>query len=208
MTTLIKICGITNLPDAMDAVELGVDFLGFNFYDQSPRFVDALKALKIIQEIPEAVGKVGVFVNCDAQLVIDIATDFNLDLLQFHGDETPEYCRQFGRPYMKALRPQTKADLVQIPVFGGDYFLIDAFQENAYGGTGKLANWDLATEAKAYGKMFLSGGLNIGNLSEAIRLVAPYAVDIASGSESAPGKKDYSKMEKLIKIAKGLVHEV
>jgi len=128
--------------------------------------------------------------------------------LQFHGDEPAKYCQQFARPYIKAFRPQTEGDLLAIPEFAADYILIDAYLDGEYGGTGKLANWKLAIDAKKYGPIFLSGGLNVGNLSEAIKTVGPFAVDIASGSENSPGKKDADKMEKLVKIAKGLVHEV
>lgn len=208
MTVQVKICGITNSKDADLAIECGADYLGFNFYPHSSRYLDPYLCKAILQNVPDSIGKVGLFVNCDAQLVLDMATEFGFDLLQFHGDEPAKYCQQFARPFIKAFRLQAEKDLLTIPEFASDYVLIDAFLDGQYGGTGKLADWKLAKEAKCYGPLFLSGGLNVGNLSEAIKMVAPFAVDIASGSESSPGKKDAEKMEKLVKIAKGLVHEV
>lgn len=186
----------------MDAVELGADYLGFNFYPDSPRYLSFENAARLFEEIPFSVGKVGIFVNDDPQRVVDIATALNLDLLQFHGDETPEYCNWFARPFMKAFRPQTETDIKVIGDFHGDYILIDAFVENSFGGTGIVSNWDLARAAKKIGPVFLSGGLNCDNVELAIASVQPFAVDVASGVEEAPGKKDYRKMEEFIKRAR------
>jgi phosphoribosylanthranilate isomerase len=202
MSTQVKICGITTLDQAMDCMELGADYLGFNFYPDSPRFLTAPSAREIMTEVPSTIGKVGVFVNADPQLVIDVATELNLDLLQFHGDETPEYCRQFARPYMKAHRFQNESELEGIENFGGDYVLVDAYVENAYGGTGVTANWDLARKAKEHFPLFLSGGLNVDNVEVAIQAVKPFAVDVASGVESEDGSKSYRKIEEFIKKAK------
>lgn len=204
MTVKVKICGLTNLEDVLDAIELGADYLGFNFYPQSPRHVTLEKCKEMFLEVPYEIGKVGVFVNADPQFVIDAATELNLDLLQFHGDETPEYCLQFARSYMKAFRPKNIADLSSVPNYAPDYILIDAFVENAYGGTGIISNWDISREAKKHGPVFLSGGLKPDNVEIAVHTVRPYAVDVASGVESTPGKKDYHKLEEFIKRAKGM----
>lgn len=204
MTVKVKICGITNLDDALDAIELGADYLGFNFYPESPRFIHPEACLKLLEEVPTEIPRVGVFVNANPQLVINLATEMTLSLLQFHGDETPEYCRQFGRPTMKAFRPKKPEDLIVIPDYECDYILIDSFVEKAYGGTGIIGNWELTRTAKKYGPVFLSGGLKTDNVEIAISTVKPFAVDVASGVESAPGKKDYHKMEEFIKRAKCL----
>lgn len=203
MSVQVKICGITNLQDALDAIELGADYLGFNFYPDSRHYVEPKNLQKILQEVPHNIGKVGIFVNCDAQLVIDIATEFNLDLLQFHGDEPPQYCNQFARPFMRAIRPQKESDLKGLADFKATYYLVDSFVENAYGGTGVISNWSLARKVKELGKpIFLSGGLTPDNVEAAIRSVKPFAVDVASGVEKWGGRKDYRLMEEFIKRAK------
>jgi phosphoribosylanthranilate isomerase len=204
VTTKVKICGLTNFDDAIDAIELGADYLGFVFYPESKRYVKPQDFANIAVEIPSEILKVGVFVNADPQFVIDFATQFDLALLQFHGDETPEYCRQFARPYIKAIRPKNEADLALIPSFECEAVLIDSLVGNAYGGSGIVGDWELTRAAKQYGKVFLSGGLNPGNVEMAIHAVKPFAVDVASGVESSPGKKDYRKMEEFIKKAKGM----
>ena len=158
MSTLVKICGITNIADALDAVELGADYLGFNFYQDSPRYISPDDCKVLLSDIPFSIGKVGVFVNADPQYVIDVSTGLNLDLLQFHGDETAVYCEQFARPVMKAIRPKNESDVTALKDFNTDFVLVDAFVQDSYGGTGVVSNWDLAKEAKQYGKLFLSGG--------------------------------------------------
>ncbi len=198
MSILVKICGLTNLDDVMDGVELGVDFLGFNFYPDSPRYIDPIAAKDIVSEVPQSIAKVGIFVNANIQLVIDIAVDLELDYLQFHGDETPEYCNQFGRPWWKAFRLQNEADVALIKDYESDIFLIDSYVEKAFGGTGVVSNWDLARSAKKYGKLILSGGLNLSNVEMALESVKPFAVDVASGVENSPGVKDRHKMEEFI----------
>jgi len=208
MTTLVKICGITNVDDALDAVELGADFLGFNFYPDSPRYVDPELAKEIIDDIPGSIQKVGVFVNEDYQRVIDTAVELQLDIIQLHGDETPEYCNQFGRTWWKAFRLKEEKDLESIKPYESSIFLVDAFVEKAFGGTGVVSNWDLAVKAKQYGNLILSGGLKPDNIELAIRTVRPYAVDVASGIEQSPGVKDRHKMEEFILRAKGIANKI
>lgn len=205
MSIKVKICGITNLDDALDAVELGADYLGFNLYPDSPRYITPKKLQDILINIPFNVGKVGVFVNCDAKLVTDFVTQFELDMMQFHGDEPPAYCNQFARPYIRAIRPEKEADIAGLEEYKADYFLVDSFVQDSYGGTGVISNWDLARKVKDLGKpIFLSGGLKPENVEMAISSVNPFAVDVASGLESEPGKKDYRKMEEFIKKVKSV----
>ncbi len=204
MTVKVKICGLTNFEDTLDAIELGADYLGFNFYKDSKRFISFEKFEEIVQEIPYEVMKVGVFVNADPQLVIDAATEFNLDYLQFHGDETAEYCNQFARPFIRAVRPERESDLAGLNDFEAEFFLVDSFVSHSYGGSGVVSNWDLAKKIKSdlQKPLFLSGGLTAENIEMAIGSVKPFAVDVASGVELEPGKKDYHKMDEFIKRAK------
>lgn len=204
MTTKVKICGITNLDDALDAVELGADYLGFIFYPDSKRYVTPAKVSEILDDIPFEIKKVGVFVNSDPQLVIDLAVQFELDFLQFHGDEKPEYCNQFGRPFIKAIRPQNISDLEKLKNYESEFVLIDSFVQGSFGGSGVVSNWDLARKAKEFKPVFLSGGLKPDNVQIAINSVNPFAVDVCSGIEQSPGMKDYRKMEEFIKRVKGL----
>lgn len=202
MSILVKICGITSLDDAMDAIECGADLLGFNFYPDSPRYINPLEAKEIIQNIPTNIERVGIFVNEAADKVIDIALDMDLSFLQFHGDETPEYCNAMGRPWFKAFRLQDEKSLGLISHYHSEWLLVDAYVEKAFGGTGVVSNWDLARQAKKYGNLFLSGGLNPGNIEMALESVKPFAVDVASGVESSPGVKDKYKMDEFIKKVK------
>jgi phosphoribosylanthranilate isomerase len=204
MSTLVKICGITNIADALDAVELGADYLGFNFYQDSPRYISPDDCKVLLSDIPFSIGKVGVFVNADPQYVIDVSTGLNLDLLQFHGDETAVYCEQFARPVMKAIRPKNESDVTALKDFNTDFVLVDAFVQDSYGGTGVVSNWDLAKEAKQYGKLFLSGGLKPDNVELAIGSVKPFAVDVCSGIEKSPGNKQYHLMSEFIQRVKNV----
>ena len=199
----VKICGLTNFDDVMDAVELGADYLGFNFYPDSPRFLPPEDARKIFEEIPGNIPKVGVFVNESIQNVVDLAVDLELDYLQFHGDETAEELNPLGRPWFKAFRLKNESDLLVIPQFECEWILVDAYSEKAYGGTGITAHWDLVREAAKFNKkIILAGGLNEENISVAVATLNPFMVDVASGVESAPGKKDRFKMELFIQRAK------
>lgn len=199
MSVLVKICGLRTLDDAFDALDCGADLLGFNFYPDSKRYIDPIDAKKIFEDLPPAIPKVGIFVNADPQLVVDLAVDLSLDILQFHGDETPEYCSQFGRSWWRAFRPASEKDILAIPQYEeAEAYLIDAYVEKAFGGTGVVSNWDLAVKAKKYGKIILSGGLKPDNIEMALQTVKPYAVDVASGVEDFPGVKNLHKMEEFI----------
>lgn len=207
--TLVKICGLTNLNDTLDAVELGADYLGFNFYPDSPRFLTYEKALEIFQEIPNNIPKVGVFVNEDVNDVIDLAIELELDMLQFHGDESPEALNDIGRPWYKAFRLKEEGDLAAIPKYQCDWILVDAYSEKAYGGTGLTAHWDLVHEAAKFDKkIILAGGLTPENVGIAVATVKPFMVDVASGVEEKPGIKDRHKMEVFISRAKAGLTQV
>lgn len=199
----VKICGLTNIDDVLDAVELGADFLGFNFYPDSPRYLPPEAAKKIFEEIPGNIPKVGVFVNEPIQKVIDLAVDLELEYLQFHGDEKPGDLNSLGRPWFKAFRLKNESDLLAIPLYDCEWILVDAYSEKAYGGTGMTAHWDLVREAAKFNKkIILAGGLNEENISVAVATVNPFMVDVASGVEASPGLKDRHKMELFIQRAK------
>jgi len=205
MQVKIKICGVTNIEDAKACANLGVDFIGFIFAE-SPRRVTKEEAKRIIDELPGTVKKVGVFVNEEISVVEDIASFCGLDALQFHGDEEPDYCMHFmgGKEVFKAFRLRDKDDLAPIPSYKVNAYLLDAFVEGLYGGTGKAFKWELATDAKTFGcPIILSGGLNTGNVGEVVREIQPEIVDVSSGVEAAPGKKDPEKLREFVKIVRG-----
>lgn len=202
MSIKVKICGITNLDDALDAVEFGADYLGFNFYPDSSRYIEPIKAKEIMADIPQNIKKVGVFVNEDRQTALDITIELGLDWMQFHGDETPEYCNQIGHPWFKAFRLKDESVIDSIKDFDSPWLLVDAYVEKAFGGTGVVANWDIARQAKEFGDLFLSGGLKVDNVLMAIEAVKPFAVDVASGIEVSPGVKDRNLMEEFIRKVK------
>jgi len=199
METRVKICGITNLADAQAAVAAGADVLGLNFYEGSPRRVSMKTAAAIANQLPPFVVRAGVFVNADEDLVTRAIGECGLSLLQFHGDETPDFCVQFGLMSMKAFRIRDAESLKQLPRFQTDAYLLDAFSPEARGGTGEKFNWELPVEAQKFGKpIFLAGGLTPENVADAVRKVRPFGVDVASGVESAPGKKDHAKIRAFI----------
>ncbi|MFN7138916.1 MAG: phosphoribosylanthranilate isomerase [Limisphaerales bacterium] len=199
----IKICGITNLDDARAAVDAGADALGFMFFDQSPRNIQVETAALVAQSISPWVLKVGVFVNPDPALVQTALAHCGLNILQFHGDETPEFCQQFGVMTMKAFRVKDAASLEALQRYDTNAFLLDSYVAGKQGGTGEKFNWDLAVEARKYGKpIFLAGGLNAHNVQDAIEQVRPFGIDVSSGVESAPGKKDHQKIRDFIAAAR------
>jgi phosphoribosylanthranilate isomerase len=203
MSTRVKICGITNLADAQVAVEAGADALGFVFYDQSPRFISMETAAEISKQLPLFILRVGVFVNPTRELIFEAMAGCGLSLLQFHGDEPPEFCAQFGLMSMKAFRIRDAESLKELPKYKTDAWLLDTYSSDTLGGTGEKFNWDLAIEAQKLGRpVFLAGGLTPENVAEAIQKVRPFGVDVSSGVESAPGKKDHAKVRAFIHAAK------
>jgi phosphoribosylanthranilate isomerase len=203
MAVIVKICGITNVADGHAAAEAGADALGFVFCEQSPRHVTVDAAAEIIRQLPTLVVKVGVFVDAPADLVLRAVSDCGLNLLQFHGNEPPDYCLQFGVMSMKAFRIRDADSLTDLANYPTDAWLLDAYTPGKLGGTGEMFNWDLAVQARARGRpIFLAGGLTPENVGSAVAKVQPYGVDVSSGVEAAPGKKDVAKVKAFIAAAK------
>lgn len=196
MTPRVKICGITRVEDALAASRLGAHAIGLVFYSGSTRAVTPERAREIIAALPPFVVPVGLFVNAAAQAVRDTLAVAPVQLLQFHGDETPEFCAAFGLPYLRAVRVRPGSDLLQ---YARDFhhargLLLDAYVEGTHGGTGTAFDWSLIPRDLPL-PVVLSGGLNAVNVTEAVRRVRPWAVDVSSGVESAKGIKDAQKME-------------
>jgi phosphoribosylanthranilate isomerase len=203
MSTRVKICGITNLADAETAAAAGADMLGFVFYEKSPRSITIPAAAEIARNLAPHVLRVGLFVNAPEDFVFNALHKCGLNLLQFHGDEPPDYCTQFGAMTIKAFRIKDETSLLELPKFSTDAYLLDAFVPRALGGTGHRFNWDLAVAAQKFGKpIFLAGGLTPENVAEAVVRVRPFAVDVSSGVEQAPGKKDPAKVRAFIANAR------
>lgn len=201
----VKICGITNIDDAIAAINFGADALGFVFYEKSPRCITYRKATEIIKQLPPFVTKVGVFVNEDPEKIEKIVKDTGIDVIQLHGEENPEMCN-LSRLIIKAIRVKSLESLEPLINFKDlvSAFLLDTYTSGLYGGTGKIFNWDIAIEAKQFGNIILSGGLTPDNISEAVNYVKPYGVDVSSGVEAYKGKKDHNKLKLFIERAKGL----
>jgi phosphoribosylanthranilate isomerase len=205
MKTQVKICGITSVADGLAAAEAGADMIGLMFYEQSLRHITLQNAVEISRALPPFVLRVGVFVNPDEALVTRAIAECGLNLLQFHGDETSNFCTQFGEMSLKALRVRDAESLKKLENFHTDAFLLDAHSKSGLGGTGERFNWDLAVEAQKFGKpIFLAGGLTPENVADAVRKVRPFAVDVSSGVESAPGKKDTAKVRAFITAVKAV----
>tara|TARA_R110002124_G_scaffold80533_10_gene213169 strand:+ start:10780 stop:11421 length:642 start_codon:yes stop_codon:yes gene_type:complete len=205
-STKIKVCGLTNLEDARFASGLFVDYLGFIFYEKSPRFIEPAKAGAIINWL-EGPEKVGVFVNQPLDEVITIAKETGLDIMQLHGNETPEYCELIEKPIIKVIHitEDTTKEALQKKVSEyesvAEYFLFDSKIGEQWGGTGRTFDWNLIKEITDK-PFFLSGGLNSENVSEAIDISHPYAVDVSSSIEEEPGLKDFEKMEVFVNTVK------
>ena len=203
MNIRIKICGITRPQDGLAAAQLGADAIGLVFFADSKRCVSIAQAQEIVRVLPPFISVVGLFVNETAARIGDVLANVPLDVLQFHGDESPEFCRQFQRPYLKAVRVRT-ADDVQAALC--DYadaraVLFDAFVHGAYGGTGHTFDWALLPKT-IQEHWILSGGLTVENVADAIRVTGAMAVDVSSGVESAAGVKSYEKMADFISAVK------
>jgi phosphoribosylanthranilate isomerase len=199
--TQVKICGITNEEDALCAAACGADALGFIFYEPSPRYIAPADALEIIKKLPAHIAVVGVFVNAAAKNVKQISGLCGLDLIQLHGDESIEYCSAFPpETIIKAVHLRSEDDVLNAFRYDAAAILVDSRDAGLYGGTGKTANWDLALKIKNKKTLILSGGLNEDNVGEALERVAPAALDINSGVEIKPGKKDHRKLAKIFDV--------
>jgi phosphoribosylanthranilate isomerase len=203
----IKICGITNLEDALNAVSFDIDALGFIFYPDSPRYISPDLVEEITMQLPPFVKTVGVFVNEDKEKIKAIVDQCNLDVVQLHGNESPGDCLDIPKRVIKAFRIQELEDIHAIAKYQGviSAALLDTKDPELQGGTGKTFDWGLALKAQEYDlPLILAGGINSANIQKAINLVNPYAIDIASSIESEPGKKDYNKMKELVQLAKSI----
>lgn len=191
----VKICGLTRAQDIKNAVQVGVDALGFVFYRESPRFVPPSQAQSLLQQVPPFITKVALFVNAEDELIHFVCETLPIDCLQFHGDETPEQCARWNKPYIKAVRMKDRVDLIQYQqrYNSAQGLLLDAFVPGVYGGTGNVFDWSwVNTDCTV--PLILSGGLQASNVRSGIERIKPYAVDVSSGVECAPGIKSLDKM--------------
>lgn len=200
----VKICGITNLEDAVMAVEAGADALGFVFFQGSSRNIAPEHAAAIIRHLPPFVQTVGLFVNAEPADVNEIVGRCRLDIVQLHGEESPDYCRAVTRRIIKAFRVKDASSLDAMADYHVAGWLLDAWSPSAHGGTGTTFNWDIAAHAAATRSIILAGGLTPDNVAGAVAAVKPYAVDVSSGVESAPGKKDAGLVGRFIRAARSL----
>lgn len=205
MQVRVKICGITNLDDALTAVDLGADALGFVFFRDSPRRVSCDNAASIIRKLPPFVTTVGVFVNERPEQIEKIVSLTGIDIIQLHGDEPPSLCT-LSRRIIKAIRVKSLESLDPLIDYQGKVcsFLLDTYIPGVLGGSGRVFNWEIASHAKRFGSIILAGGLTPDNVAEAVRQVIPYGVDVSSGVESRKGKKDHDKLKFFIERAKGI----
>ena len=202
MTVRVKICGITAADDALHAAACGADALGFVFYTGSPRCVTPAAAAAICAGLPPFVSRVGLFVNEDPERIRAVADECGLDVVQLHGDEPAQDCVRLSRRVVKALRVRDVASLAGHEQYAVSALLLDAWDADRFGGTGASFNWELATGIARQRPVILAGGLTPDNVAEAIRQVRPYGVDVSSGVERAPGRKDPEKVARFIRMAK------
>ena len=200
----VKICGITNIDDALHAVACGADALGFVFYAKSPRCLTPEAAKEIIAALPPFVTTVGLFVNENPTRIRDVTAYCGLDVLQLHGEETPQDCLLLPRRVVKALRVKDEGSLKLLGYYPVSGLLLDSWVPGSYGGTGQCFNWNFASMAAKTYQIILAGGLTPENVAEAVQTVHPYGVDVSSGVENAPGCKDPAKVKAFIRNAKGL----
>jgi phosphoribosylanthranilate isomerase len=190
-----KICGITRVEDALNTVAAGADAIGLVFYEPSPRNVSISKAVEIASQVPAFVSIVGLFVNAEASFINEVVSQVKLDLLQFHGDETPDECARYPRPFIKAIRVKSDTNLVQCAhdFSAAKALLLDAYSEGLAGGTGRVFDWNLIPKTLTK-PVILAGGLSPDNVAQAIQQVRPYAVDVSGGVEASKGIKDAAKI--------------
>ena len=197
----VKICGMTSLKDALLAVESGADAVGFIFYKESPRNISQKDVKEIVAQLPPFVESIGVFVNETSDKINRIAEQCRLTAVQLHGDESPAFCRRIKRRVVKAVRVKDAESLKGMSDFDVSGFLLDAYNEESRGGTGRVFDWNLALRAKKQGPVIIAGGLNPYNVYTAIHRVKPYGVDVCSGVDKSPGVKDPEKISEFIKAA-------
>ncbi len=194
-----KVCGITNISDALFSIKCGASALGFVFYKKSERYISYNDAFDVIKYLPPGTAKIGVYVNEGAKMVNDSSKKLNLDYVQLHGDESATFCKDINFPIIKAFRIKDDSFKSQVLKYNVSVFLFDTFTKKDYGGTGKIFNWELIKQG--FQRPFIhSGGLNINNVLDAINVTNPDAIDISSGLEDYPGKKDHEKIFEFFKL--------
>lgn len=198
----IKVCGITNLEDALAAVELGADALGFIFYTGSSRYIEPAAAGRIISVLPPFISTVGVFVDQAPDEIKAVRETAGIDTVQLHGDESPELCAMIPHRVIKAVRVKDSVDTAEVELYPVQAILFDKHSDDMYGGTGSSFDWDILKGLNISKKIILSGGLTPENVSRAVGIVSPYGVDVSSGVEDSPGKKDHMKLRKFIEAVK------
>ena len=197
----VKICGITSAADAQAAIEAGANLLGFNFYEKSPRHIAEDQAAEIRARLPKKIKAVGIFVNPLPAHVIALRSYLELDAVQLHGDESPETVAEIAPvvPVIKAFRVEPEFPLTTLDKYARAFaFLFDAAHTDQYGGTGRTTDWDVARRASSSHRIILAGGLKVENVAAAVRIVRPYGIDVASGVETSPGKKDHGLLREFI----------
>lgn len=198
----IKVCGITNLEDALAAVDLGADALGFIFFTGSRRYIDPGDARMIVSELPPFVSIVGVFVNQSLDEIKAVMESSGIDTVQLHGDESPEFCAMLPHRVIKAVRVKDSVDIERVELYPVQAILFDKYSDDMYGGTGSSFDWGILRGLNTSKKIILSGGLTPENVSRAVGIVKPYGVDVSSGVEDYPGKKNHMKLRKFIEAVK------
>lgn len=206
--TRIKICGITNIDDALMAIDAGADALGFNFVPGTPRYLKNIQAAaKIIEQLPPFITTVGLFVNADAEVVQGTADKCHLDMLQLHGEESPQFCQSLNHRIIKAVRIKNESSVSHLSDYRVSGYLLDTYVKGVLGGTGVAFDWQLAVKAKQYGRIILAGGLDPDNVASAVEQVRPYGVDVSSRVEASPGRKDPVKVRAFIQNVKEIDRE-
>ncbi len=200
----VKICGITNLEDAQHAIRCKADAVGFIFFEESPRFISHYRAAEIVKRLPDHISKIGVFVNAAPKFIHEVVSRVNLSAVQLYGHEGPDDLVSYETSVIKAVRVRPDFDVETLRNYIVDAFLLDTHHEGIFGGTGKTFDWNVAVKAKEYGRVILSGGLTPDNIEDAVRFVQPYGVDVSSGVEASPGKKDPDKVREFIIRAKSV----
>lgn len=199
MRVRVKICGVRSMEEALCALDCGVDALGFNFWPKSPRYIAPREARAIIDRLPPFISCAGVFVNESRERIIETARIAGVNIVQLHGDESPEFCREMDSlKLIKAFRVGEGFEPSSIARFGVSAALLDTNIKGSYGGTGRRFDWRVATEAKQFARIILAGGLNIDNVAEAIMEVRPFGIDVCSGVEAEPGRKDIDKLRRFM----------
>jgi phosphoribosylanthranilate isomerase len=203
--TKVKICGITNLQDALSAIKYGADALGFVFFNKSPRYISPIEARDIINQLPPLIKTVGLFVNHSREDILSIVAETGIDIIQLHGDESPNFCEKLGHKYIRAIRVKSQSDIVTAneQYLSASGLLLDSYNKHIYGGTGEAFLWDMIPDKSICSKpLIIAGGLNPNNVGTLVKKYKPYAVDVSSGVEKEKGIKDADLIKQFCEQAK------